>query len=128
MRIRTYGLRCGARDQEGQPLGYSLIVPVWVGNAENLASHSVLGPLLQAHFEKLGWDTLPSTLESSRVFYFLRSAHKGIQAQAVTAALCRDAFGVFASEGGILIVCAPNVHKDLFGALGFEHVPINDVT
>lgn len=45
----------------------------------------------------------------------------------MTAALCRDAFGVFASEGLILITTGLDMHKQLFAAVGFEHVPIDDV-
>jgi len=112
-----------ARDQGGQALGFSLHVPISGQSADYMANHRVLGPLLRAFVARVGPDGLPSSPQTSRVWYFVQATHRGIHPEAVTAALWRDAFSVFVHADVILITLGLEAHKQLFRVLGFEHLP-----
>jgi predicted DNA-binding protein (UPF0251 family) len=113
-----------ARDQDQRMLGFSLVVPVCVPNTEYMLQHPVLGPLLRSYLERFGRETLPKSPETSRIAYFVQATHKGIKADAVNGALWRELFGLFEQEGTILITVGLPMHKELFRALSFEHLPL----
>jgi hypothetical protein len=111
-----------ARDEEGQALGYSLLVPISAQSADYMARHRILGPLLRAYLRRVGPEALPRSPETSNAWYIVQLTHKGVRPEAVIAALWRDVFSVFAREAVILFTLGLKEHKGLVKALGFEHM------
>jgi hypothetical protein len=113
-----------ARDQDGQAVGFSLVAFVNSATSDYLVEHRIFGPLLRAYFDRFGWDNLPTSSDDSRIAYFLQVTHRGIQPEAVTAALMRDLFGVLERDRVVLITVALPAHKQLMQAMGFERLPV----
>jgi hypothetical protein len=112
-----------ARDEHGQALGFSLMIPVCIQTADYMGQHRVLGPLLRAYVSRVGPEAVPRGPEASGVWYMLQLTHKGLRHEAVTPALWRDVFSVFASAKVAMVTAFLKEHKELVRAMGFEPMP-----
>lgn len=110
------------RDQGGQLLGFSAILPVSSESVGVLQGSHVAATLIQACWSRTELAALAQSPEASMVFFIHHMAWAERRSKEVVAALLQDALGLLA-HGGIYLASA--AHADLqrlLGALGFRRV------
>ena len=111
-----------ARDRGGDALGFSAAMPVTASTYALLSPNPIVGPVLRAYFEADEVAALPGRPEDARVIYLLHLASGAVRRGAVTSALLRERFGLFARSHVYLAQTAVPSYKEVFEALGFRRV------
>jgi DNA-binding CsgD family transcriptional regulator len=113
-----------ARDQDGRPVGYSLILPLCRGSLEVLdRAPPWWGALVHARWTSDELARLPDRADTARAFYIVQVICTATHQVAALAALLRDVFSLFALGGIYLCTTRLPTYKSLLEACGFEIVP-----